>query len=194
MELKEGLSGLPQDESEERLAFYSEMIDDRMEEGLSEEDAVGGIGAVDTIVSQIVADIPLTKLLKQRIMSKKRLSAWKIVLIVLGSPVWLSLLIAVFAVILALYVSIWAVIIALWAVFVSFASCALGSVAVAVIEFAHGGVHTGIAAIGAGVVCAGLSIFMFCGCKLATKGALLLTKKITLNIKKYFIKKDKDNE
>ncbi len=35
-QLRKGLSGLPQEDIEERLAFYSEMIDDRIEEGLSE--------------------------------------------------------------------------------------------------------------------------------------------------------------
>ena len=38
--LGERLVGLPQKDIEERLTFYSEMIDDRMEEGLSEEEAV----------------------------------------------------------------------------------------------------------------------------------------------------------
>ena len=34
--LKNRLSGFPKQEVEERLNFYSEMIDDRMEEGLNE--------------------------------------------------------------------------------------------------------------------------------------------------------------
>ena len=37
--LRNGLYGLPQDDIEERLGFYAEMIDDRMEEGLTEEQA-----------------------------------------------------------------------------------------------------------------------------------------------------------
>ena len=36
--LRKKLSGLPQEDSEERLNFYSEIIDDRVEEGLSEEE------------------------------------------------------------------------------------------------------------------------------------------------------------
>ena len=67
VQLRKGLSGLPQDDIEERLTFYSEMIDDRMEEGLSEEDAVYEIGDIDELISQIVADIPLTKLVKEKI-------------------------------------------------------------------------------------------------------------------------------
>lgn len=190
MQLRKGLSGLPQDDIEERLTFYSEMIDDRMEEGLSEKDAVSGIGSVDMIISQIVEDIPLTKLVKEKITPKKRLKVWKIVLLVLGSPVWLSLLIAAFAVILSLYVLLWSVIIYLWAVFALLIVCALGGI-VAGIGFALGGNGlTGIAMIGAGIVCAGLSIFLFYGCKSATKGILLLTKKIALGIKNCFIKKE----
>ena len=44
--------------------------------------------------------------------------------------------------------------------------------------------------IGAGIVCAGLSIFMFYGCKAATKGILVLTKKLAVWIKNCFIKKE----
>lgn len=184
-----GLSGLSQDDIEERLTFYSEMIDDRMEEGLSEKDAVSGIGSVDTIISQIVADIPLTKLVKEKITPKKRLKAWEIVLLVLGSPIWFSLLIAAFAVILSLYVVLWSVIISLWAVFGSVIACAVSNIAVG-IGFALAGSLAGIALAGAGIVCAGLSIFLFYGCRAATKGTLLFTKKIALGIKNCFINKE----
>ena len=44
VQLRKGLSGLPQDEIEERLTFYEEMLDDRIEEGLSEEQAVLAVG------------------------------------------------------------------------------------------------------------------------------------------------------
>ena len=38
-QLRRGRSGLPREDIEERLTFYSEMLEDRMEEGLSEEEA-----------------------------------------------------------------------------------------------------------------------------------------------------------
>lgn len=189
-QLRKGLSGLPQDDIEERLTFYSEMIDDRMEEGLSEEEAVSGIGSVDTIISQSIADTPLGKLVKEKTKPKKRAGAWKIVLLVLGSPVWLSLLIAAVAVILSIYVSLWSVIISLWAVFGSVVGCALGGIAAGIGFTVGGNSLTGVALIGAGIVCAGLSIFLFYGCKAATKGTILLTKKIVLGIKNGFIKKE----
>ncbi len=188
--LRKGLSGLPQDDIEERLTFYSEMIDDRIEEGLSEEDAVSAIGNVDEITAQVIADIPLAKIAKERIKPKRRLNAWETVLLALGSPIWLSLGIAAFAVILSLYVSLWAVIISLWAVFASVAACSVAGVA-AGIGFAVGGnALSGIAMVGAGIACAGLTVFSFFGCKAVTKGILVLTKKMAIWLKNCFIKKE----
>lgn len=72
--LRNALSGLPQDEIEERLTFYAEMLDDRMEEGLSEEEAVLAAGPIDDIVKQVVAEVPLTKIAKERIRPKHQLA------------------------------------------------------------------------------------------------------------------------
>lgn len=188
--LCKGMSGLPQEDMEERLVFYSEMIDDRMEEGLSEEQAVSSVGPVDEILVQIVSDIPPAKMAKEIINAKRRLKAWEIVLLVLGSPIWFSLLVAAFAVIFSIYVSLWSVLISLWTVFLSVVACALGGV-IAGLGFALGG-HglTGIAVIGSGVICAGLAIFLFYGCKAATKGSLLLTKNILPWMKRCCMKKE----
>lgn len=189
-QLHKGLSGLPQDDIEERLTFYSEMIEDQMEEGLSEEEAVSAVGPVDEIVAQVVADIPLAKIAKERIKPKRRLSAGEITLLALGSPIWLSLGIAAFAVILSLYISLWAVIISLWAVFVTFATCSIGGVVACVVFTAGGNGTSGLAMLAASIVCAGLSIFMFYGCKAATNGALILTKKMAIWIKNCLIQKE----
>lgn len=187
-QLREGLSGLPPKDIEERLTFYSEMIEDGMEEGLSEAEAVAAVGSVQEIVAQVLADTPPVKAVKAG--SKRRLKAWEIVLLVLGSPIWLSLGIAVFAVILSLYISLWAVVIALWAVFGALVGCAVGGVASGVGFVYSGNTLPGIAMLGAALVCAGFAIFMFLGCKAATKGALLLAKKMVLGVKKCFRKKE----
>lgn len=172
--LRDRLAGLPQNDIEERLRFYSEMIEDRMEEGLSEEDAVAAVGSVDQIAAQSSADIPAPK----QVTAKRRFKAWEIVLLVLGAPIWLSLLIAVGAVALSLYVSVWAVVISLWAVFASVAACAFGGVVGGGILMIGKYPAQGFALIGAGIVCAGLSILFFFGCKYITKGLVFLTKGI----------------
>ena len=185
--LRKGLTALPQNEIEERVTFYSEMIDDRMEEGLSEQEAVRGIGNVEEIIAQITLD---AKPAKGKVTSKRKMRAWEVLLLILGSPIWVSLLIALVAVFFSLCVAMWSVIISLWAVFGSVAGCSFGGV-IAGLIIALGGNHsTGMALIGAGIVCAGLSIFLFYGCKAATKGTGLLSKKIVLALKGCFIKRE----
>ena len=187
-ELRRGLSGLPQNDIEERLNFYSEMIDDRMEEGLSEQEAVDGIGSVDSVVSQILGDIPLSKLVKEKITPKKQLKAWMIVLIILGAPIWFSLAVAAVSVAFALYFSLWSIIVSLWAVFASLVICVPGGIAAGLVAFVSGGGLAGIALMGAGLVCAGLSVFAFFGCKALTKGTIALTKMVAVAVKRAFIK------
>lgn len=190
-QLRKGLSGLPQDDIEERLTFYGEMIEDRKEEGLSEEEAVSAVGSAREIAAQVVAETPLAKIAKERIKPERRINAGEIVLLALGSPLWLSLSIAAFTVILSLYISLWAVLISLWAVFVSFAACSVGGVLACVIFAVGGNSTSGVAVLAAGVVCAGISIFVFYGCKAATKGTLILTRKTAIWIKNCFRGKEK---
>lgn len=189
-ELRAGLSGLPQEDIEERLTFYSEMIDDRTEDGLSEDEAVAAIGSVDEIVAQAVADTSLVKIAKERIKPKRRLRVGEIVLLTLGSPIWLSLGLVVLAVIFTIYVVLWSVIASLWAVFAALAACFVAGIPMSVVFAANGHVASGVATLAAGAVCAGLAIFMFFGCKAATKGILILTKKTAIQIKNCFIKRE----
>ena len=59
-ELRDKLSRFPKQEVEERLDFYSEMIDDRIEDGLTEEAAISDLGTSDEIAAQIINDIVFT--------------------------------------------------------------------------------------------------------------------------------------
>lgn len=186
-ELHERLSDLPQNEVEERLTFYLEMIEDRMEEGLLEEDAVAAVGSIDEIAAQIISEISSAAAKEEVKPKRKQRKAWEIVLLVLGAPLWIALLIAAFSVVLSLYISLWAVIISLWAVFAAFAGCAFSGVAGGICFVLGGQEYAGIAMIAAGIVCAGLSIFLFFGCKAATKGTLRVTKNI---FQKSFRKKE----
>ncbi len=194
LSLHEKLSALPHNDVEERLNFYSEMIEDRMEEGLSEEDAVLAVGSVDEIAAQILADTPHSKVAEKKQKKKRGAKVWEIILLILGSPIWVSLLLGAFAVALSLYVSLWAVIISLWAVFGSFIGCSIGGILAGVGIILCGSSLTGLATIGAGLVCAGFSIIFFIGSKWATKGTLRLTKKIGLGIKNLFVRKEDNNE
>lgn len=215
--LHEKLSGLPLEEVEERLAFYSEMIEDRMEEGLPEEEAVAAAGDIDAIAAQIAAELsgaesakaaeghtdkPLSNAANEEKVStaeglhtekaapQKRKSAWSGILLALGSPLWLPLLLAAFAVVLALFVVLWAVILSLWAVFAAVEVCALAGVVAGIVWVLGGNRFAGGALLGAGLVCAGVAILIFYGCRAVTVGALRLTQKTAHGMKNLFRKKE----
>lgn len=186
--LKQKLSLIPQIDTEERLQFYEEIIDDKIEEGLSESEAIEEIGSVDDVFLQIISDIPISNLVKEKVKPKRKLNIWAIILIVLGSPVWLPLLLSLLAVIISVYAVIWVLILSLWSVFISLCAGAIGGVGLCALFIFKGNIFTGIAMLSMGIVCAGLSIFMFFGCKAITKSAFRLTKKIVLSTKKRLVK------
>ena len=189
--LQSSLSGLPQEELKERLNFYSEIIDDKMEDGFSEDEAIEAIGSVEDIANQIISEIPLTKIAKERMKPQRRLTVLETILLVLGSPIWLSLGIAVLSVIFSLYAGLWSVIISFWAVFISFAATFIGLSIAGIIFSINHNIITGIAVFGMGLIFAGLSVLSFFFCKAITKLVVILTKKIAIRVKNLFLKKEK---
>ena len=108
---------------------------------------------------------------------RKHLSVLEIVLLILGSPVWMSLLVSALAVVASLYVSWWAILASLWAVFGAFSGCAVGGVIAGVGIICGREPFSGIAIIGLSLALSGFAIFLFFGCKESTKWTLICTKK-----------------
>ena len=188
--LRDKLSGLPQADIEERLTFYGEMIDDRMEEGLSEQEAVEAIGPVDEVVSEIVAETPLSKLVKEKIKPKRKMRAWEIILLVLGFPLWFPLLITALVLILVFYIVLWTLVICLWAIEVALWASALACLVGTVGLFITGQPIPAFGALGAALILAGLSILLFFACKAATLGTAKLAGKIIHGVKRLFVGKE----
>lgn len=113
-ELERALGKLPHAEVEQALAFYDEAISDRIEDGLSEAEALAGLGPVDEIAAQIAAETPPIPRAIARANTGSR--TLNIVLLAVFSPIWIPVVLALAAAALAVYVAIWAVIAALWAV------------------------------------------------------------------------------
>lgn len=188
--IRKKLSILPKEEVDDRINFYSEMIDDKIEDGLSEKDAISDIGSVDDVVESILAETPVVKLAKQRLKSKRRFSVIEVILLTLGSPIWLSLLIAFIAVLFSAYVAVASVVISVWAVFISTCVGGVGGVIAGLFFASTKNVYTGILLIGLSFVCVGIAILFFYVCKWLSKAILVLPKKFILSIKKSLIKKE----
>ncbi len=187
--LREHLSGLPEDDINKSIDFYGEMIDDRVEDGMSEAEAVADLGSVEDIISQILSEVSLPKLVKEKVKPKRELKTWEIVLLILGAPLWIPLLAAVILTALAIYLSVWSVIISLYAVDLAVAICGLVFVGLAVALLFDGQFAPCGILFGAGLVFMGLSILLFFGFNLVTKGILWVSKKVLIGIKGWFIGK-----
>lgn len=189
MALEETLSQLPEEDRRSSIEYYSEIIADRMEEGMSETDAVASLGAPAKIAEQILMDMPLSKLVKSKVKKRRPMSAGEIVLLILGFPLWFPLLVAVLAVIFSIYVCLWSVVISLYAVFAALAGSAVGIVLGSIVLCIFSGIPQGLFLLGAGLICAGLALFFLPVCNLAAKGSVWIGKKLLQGIKSCFIRK-----
>lgn len=187
--IRERLNGLPQEDAERSLDFYAEMIDDRVEDGLTEEQAVEAMGPAEEIAAQILTDTPLPRLVKAKVKPARALRAWEIVLLAAGSPVWASLLLAALCVFGAMYLVLWALVAALYAVDLSFAAGAVCGVGSSVFLVCTGFPVQALLFLGVGFVCAGLAIALFLGCNRTALGAARLGKAMVLWVKSRFVRR-----
>ena len=185
--LRHRLAGMPKADLEDRISFYNEMIDDRIDEGLSEAEAIAALGSVDSVIAQVIASVPLRHLVREKISTTRKPSGMGIALIALGSPLWLALAISAFAVVLSLFVTLWAVVACLWVSDIALAASLLGGVGLGAVLLFTSSASMAVAMIGVGLVGGGLSILFFFGAKYATIGAAKLTRLSAIGIKKLFI-------
>lgn len=188
--LEARLAGLPEADRQSSLDFYAEMLDDLMEGGMTEQEAVASLGSVDAIAEEILMDTPLPKLIKAKMKPKRRMRAWEIVLIAVGSPVWFPILIALFAVALSLYITLWAVVLSLYAADLAFAVSAPTGIITAIALFVSGKPTAALLFLGAGLVLAGLTVLWLLLCNLTAKGVWQLGKLTLRGIKACFIRKE----
>lgn len=189
LELEERLGVLSETDRRASLDYYSEMLDDLTESGMTEAEAVASLGSVDAIAEEILMDVPLPKLVKAKMKGKRRMTGTELTLLIVGFPIWFPLLISVFAVIFSVYVSLWAVVISLYAADLSLAVSAPAALVGVILLFVAGEPASALLFLGAMLVLAGLSILLFHGCNAAAKGVVRLGKLTLRGIKACFIRK-----
>ena len=201
-ELQSRLSFLPSSEVAPFLSYYGEMIDDRMEEGMSEADAVAGLGDIGRIVEVIQYEMPVTSLVVSSVKEKtnqakakaeSRWPAWGkglvIALLIIGAPLWISLLIGALSALGGILAALIAVIVA---VVVAVVALALASLA----AFCAGCFTVfsqpplGLALLGAGLIGCGLTVLAYLLAVIIIKGIIQLIKLLVRWIKSLFVKKE----
>jgi uncharacterized membrane protein len=189
-ELKKKIAGLPPEEIEGRVSFYNEIIDDHMEEGMSEEDAVAALGSVDSIAEKIMAELPITQLIGGQVNPGRKNSAGRTVFLICMFPVWIIL----FALVIALYAVIWALVIALYCVVIAFATVALTGIPGSVYMLVQGRKSEAALVLAIAIFMAGLTVVLVIASIAATKGAARLTKRVGIGYKSIFVRKKPQND
>lgn len=189
LKLEEALSQLPEEDRKASIEYYAEQIDDRIEDGVPEKEAVESLGPIEIIAEQILMDMPLSKLVKSKVKNRRKMRRWEIALLILGCPVWLPVMISVVAVLFAVYVCLWAVDISLYAVDVALWGSGLGCTLGGVVLCCTRNFPEGLFLLGAGAVCAGLALLFLPVCNLAAKGSARLGKVLVRWLKGWFIRK-----
>ena len=158
-ELDKALVGLPVQDLKDRLMYYTELIEGRMEGGLSEEAAVASVGTVGETVGRIMSEISIGNLVTKRPRRKTKRDKGKALLMVLGFPIWFPLTVAAFALFLAFNITIAAVLFALFVVDLALAAAGFLAMFVSIPIFFSGNIMGGIFVMGAGLLCLGLVPF-----------------------------------
>ena len=183
--LSEHLERLAPDERERVLDFYRELIEDRMEAGESEEAVLAGFGSPDALAGRILEESQSESAGDHETSSKAASvqenaapgvperegmsRGLRNTLLILGSPIWLSLLITAAAVALTLAIAAFILYLAGWIVIGSF-----NIAGVALMLMLPAGVvmslplfpalpAKAIFQIGLGTFCAGLGLLCFLG-------------------------------
>lgn len=166
------LEHLPHQEVAKIISYYEESIDDRIEDGITEDVSIKSLGSLDDIVTNIENEIPITSMVKDKVIKKVEKSRSKGVLLaltIIGSPLWLPLLLAAVCVVLSLVIAGWGIYAGGVVGYVSLTLIAVIGVVFGFIRIFTIGFTTGIAYMGVGVIAAGMMMLLFYPCVWITK-------------------------
>ncbi|MEG1886771.1 MAG: DUF1700 domain-containing protein [Oscillospiraceae bacterium] len=190
--LKKHIELLPQNEQQRSIAYYDEIIDDRIEDGTPEDEVIESLGDMREIVNSIMYDMSIPALVRARVSESREKTpnrgVW-ITLAIVGSPIWFPLGLAFALLILALYATVWSLIIALYAIVLSFAIAGVVGFVGGIVSLFLKRFPLSLCAVGAALVMSALAMFMFKPVIMITKSLIRLTALIIKKIKSLFISK-----
>ena len=193
-ELRARLTGLPEAEIDQRVEFYSEMIDDSIEDGLSEEEAVEKIGNMNGIVKTVASETSLVSIVKEKTKPKRKIRGFEVFLLILGFPLWFPLLMVFLVLCLVFCLLLWILPIVAYTVFTSVLAGSVGGIVIGVMNAINGKVGFGGLYAGAGIAGVGASILIFFIALLCVKITVKLNKVVFTGIKVAIIGRGKKND
>ena len=189
--LRKELRALPPQELERQLCYYNELWEDMADDGMTEAEISAKLGSVTELAEAILREQPLGTLLRSAAKPKKGWNALSIVLAIVGSPIWLSLLLVLIAVVIVVFVSLWAVVLSVAAVGV--AAVVGGFVVLGSLFFTLAGIGNILFYSGVGLAAIGVGIGLFLGGLWLIKQLVRLIGRCVVVLKNSIIRKDKNN-
>ena len=189
-EVSKRFKSLDESDRQKGIDYCCEIID-----GLSEEEAVASLGGADRFAESFLSELAQSKGDGTQIAAskKRKLATWEILLLVLGSPLWLSLILAAAAILMSIYITIWSVVLSFAVTDLALALSGVASIGCAIVYMVLlGGVNRMIFLIGAGLALIGVSIFMYYLCKWLFVAAVMLSKGIFIKLKNSLERRELD--
>lgn len=145
------LEPLPREERERTLTYYGELIDDRLEDGQDEGEVIQSLGDPKAVAEELLGEE------EQPLAPNRGLRVWLVVLLVLGFPLWGSLLVTAALVLLCVFVCLYIPVFTLGGLALGFLAGAVLGVAGTPFLIADTGLAAGLFQLGLAVGMLGLA-------------------------------------
>ena len=151
----------------ETQEFYAEVIADRMEDGMTEAEAVAAMGTLGEVAEATLDELPAVPRAIARTKRKSTALLWALAIV--GSPVWIPLLLAFVAVAATVYVCIWILALCVWIVAAAFGGAGVVGLLFTVDGIIIGHVPYVLTSMGMGFASIGVALLAGAGAWTASK-------------------------
>ena len=136
--------GVPASEVADALEYYAEAIDDRVEQGFSEQQALKEIGSPAQACDAVAETVPVAKRAVAAATATRERKALVGVLLLVGAVFWVPLAFGLLGAAAGVYATIWAAVLVVWAGIGSLLACGLGAVPLACYSASCGALAEGL--------------------------------------------------
>lgn len=171
-EVRRGLGGMDKADIDRSLEYYREMIEDRVEDGISEEEAVAALGPVDKVIADIRAGADCAE--REDIPTPVSSFSEKEEENTGNRP--LGVLLTVLRVLYAIFdVCLWITAVSVMVAGISVCATAAGILFTGIVQMLADGLAIGLVYIGGAAAGAGIGIFTVIGAVWAFRGIRVLS-------------------
>ena len=151
---------MPASEVADALEYYAEAIDDRIEQGLSERQALEEIGGPAQACDAVAETVPVAKRAVAAATATRERKALIGVLLLVSAVFWVPLAFGLLGAAAGVYATIWAAVLVVWTGVGSLLACGLGAVPLACYSASCGALAEGLLSGGALLALGALGVML----------------------------------